>query len=399
MKILVLNCGSSSIKYKLIDKDNAVVMAQGALEKINLDGSFLKHETADGRKVKIEQAIPEHKAGIKLILEVMTGKEYGAISSLEELDAVGHRVVHGGEKFSSSVLITDEVIKMIEECIDMAPLHNPANLAGINAISHLLPNVPQVAVFDTAFHQTMPAKAFMYAIPYELYSKYAIRRYGFHGTSHRYVSKRAIKVLGLDPNNSKIISCHIGNGGSVTAVLNGKSVDTSMGFTPIEGLMMGTRCGNIDMGAVTYLMEKEHLDNREIDDLLNKKSGVLGISGVSSDMRDVEEAAGNGNCRAQLALDMYDYRIKKYIGWYIAAMGGCDALVFTGGVGENSDTTRASICDNMDFLGIKIDSRKNFGLRGKERIISTDESRVKVIVIPTEEELTIATDTWEILKK
>ena len=398
MKILVLNCGSSSIKYKLIDMEKPAVLGQGGMEKIGLEGSFLKHERADGRNVKIEQNIPEHKTGIKLILDVIASPENGAIASLSELGAVGHRVVHGGEKFSASVLINDEVIRNIEACIDMAPLHNPANLMGINAISHLLPDLPQVAVFDTAFHQTMPKKAFMYAIPYEYYEKYAIRRYGFHGTSHRYVTQRAIELLNLDVNNSKIITCHIGNGGSLTAVLNGKSIDTSMGFTPIEGLMMGTRCGNIDLGAVTYLMAKEHLNSQKISDLLNKKSGVLGISGVSSDMRDVEKAAEEGNARAQLALDMYDYRIKKYIGWYIAAMGGCDALVFTGGVGENADTTRAAICDNMDFLGIKLDSRKNYGLRGKEQIISVDESRVKIAVIPTDEELMIAKDTWNILK-
>ncbi|MDR1698454.1 MAG: acetate kinase [Prevotellaceae bacterium] len=399
MKILVLNCGSSSIKYKVIDMENKAVLGQGGMEKVGLSGSFLKHEAADGRKVKLEQDIPEHETGIKFILDVLTNGEYRAINSLNELDAVGHRVVHGGEKFSESVLITGEVIKKIEECIEMAPLHNPANLMGISAISKLLPNIPQVAVFDTAFHQTMPEKAFMYAIPYEMYQKYAIRRYGFHGTSHRYVSKRAIELLNLDPDNSKIITCHIGNGGSVTAVLNGKSVDTSMGFTPIEGLMMGTRCGNIDFGAVSYLMEKEHLDIAGISELLNKKSGVLGISGVSSDMRDVEDAAAKGIARARLALDMYDYRIKKYIGSYIAAMNGADAIVLTGGVGENADTTRAGVCEGLEFLGIKLDPNKNNGLRGKEAVISTDDSRVKIIVIPTDEELTIASDAFNILKK
>ncbi len=399
MKILVLNCGSSSIKYKLIDMEKKAVLGQGGMEKVGLTGSFLKHETADGRKVKLEQDIPEHETGIKFILDVITNSEYSVIGSLNELDAVGHRVVHGGEKFSESVLINDEVIAKIKECIDMAPLHNPANLMGIGAISKLLPNLPQVAVFDTAFHQTMPEEAFMYAIPYEMYKKYGIRRYGFHGTSHRYVSKRAMELLNLDPNNSKIITCHIGNGGSVTAVLNGKSVDTSMGFTPIEGLMMGTRCGNIDFGAASYLMEKEKLNLTGISDLLNKKSGVLGISGVSSDMRDVEDAAADGNVRARLALDMYDYRIKKYIGSYMAAMNGCDAIVLTGGVGENADTTREGVCKDLEFLGVKLDQSKNKGLRGKEMVISADDSRVKIIVIPTDEELTIATDAFNILKK
>ena len=399
MKILVLNCGSSSIKYKLIDMKDAVVLGQGAMEKVGISGSFLKHETIDGRKAKIDQYIPEHEIGIKLILDTITSAENGIITSLSELDAVGHRVVHGGEKFNESALITPEIIRGIEECVEMAPLHNPANLMGIRAIGKLLPNLPQIAVFDTAFHQTMPPEAYMYAIPYELYRRDAIRKYGFHGTSHRYVSARAIEVLGLDPNNSKVITCHIGNGGSVAAILNGKSVDTSMGFTPLEGLMMGTRAGNIDFGAIAYLMGKEKLDVQGVSDLLNKRSGVLGVSGISSDMRDVEKAADEGNERAQLALKMYDYRIKKFIGSYIAAMGGCDAIVFTGGVGENGDITRANICADLEFMGITVDYRKNSGLRGVERVISTDNSRTKVIVIPTDEEMTIATDAWNILNK
>ncbi len=383
---------------------NASVLGQGGMEKVGLPGSFLKHETADGRKVKFDKDIPGHEEGIKFILEVLTDKGHGAVSSLSELGAVGHRVVHGGDKFNSSVLITDEVINKMKECIEMAPLHNPANLIGIAAISKLLPNIPQVGVFDTAFHQTMPAEAYMYGIPYELYEKYGLRRYGFHGTSHRYVTQRAIKLLNLDPNNSKIISCHIGNGGSITAVLNGKSIDTSMGFTPIAGLIMGTRCGDFDYGAAEFLMKKENLDAGELSVLLNRKSGVLGVSGVSSDMREVEAAAADKNHpnhdRACLALDMYNYRIRKYIGSYIAAMGGADAIVFTGGVGENADTTRRGVCNKeMEFFGIKLDHGKNDGLRGKEQIISSDDSKITVIVIPTDEELTIATDTQEIVSK
>lgn len=396
MKILVLNCGSSSIKYKLFDMSNASVAAQGGIEKIGLPGSFLKFTLPSGEKVVLEKAIPEHTIGIEFILETLVGKEYGCISTLDEIKAVGHRVVHGGEKFNQSVIINDEVIRQVEQCSDLAPLHNPANLKGVATISKLLPKISQVGVFDTAFHQSMPRHAFMYALPYEYYKKYSVRRYGFHGTSHRYVSMRAIETLGLDPKNNKIITCHIGNGGSITAVLNGKSVDTSMGLTPVEGLMMGTRSGDIDAGALTFLMDKENLDSAGVSSLVNKKSGILGISGVSSDMREIDAAADSGNDRAILGKEMYFYRIKKYIGAYAAALGGVDAIIFTGGVGENSPECRAIACDGLQFIGVELDPEKN-KVRGDEKIISSDNSRVKVAVIPTDEEYMIAFDTKTLL--
>lgn len=400
MKILVLNCGSSSIKYKLFDMDRRDVMAQGGAERIGLPGAFLKFTTNGNEKVIIEHEMPEHTVGIEFILNILTGEKYGCISSLDEITAVGHRVVHGGEKFNSSVMINQEVIDQMIECSDLAPLHNPANLKGIYTISKLLPNVPQVGVFDTAFHQTMPDYAYMYAIPYEMYKKYAIRRYGFHGTSHRYVSKRVCEFLGVDPVGQRIITCHIGNGGSITAIKDGKSIDTSMGLTPVEGLMMGTRSGDVDAGMLTFLMEKEKLDATGLSDLLNKKSGVLGIFGESSDMRELEKAVSEGkNKRAILADEMYDYRIKKYVGAYAAALGGVDILVFTGGVGENQDSCRSGVCDGLEYMGVKLDKELNAKTRSTETVISTPDSKVKVVVIPTDEELTIALDTMEILSK
>lgn len=399
MKILVLNCGSSSIKYKLIDMTANQVLEQGGVEKVGLKDSFLKHTKINGEKEVLEKEIPEHTVGIEFILETLTSPNGGAIKSLNEIDAVGHRVVHGGEKFNSSVLITDDVIKKIEECIKIAPLHNPPNLKGIAAVTKLMPNIPQVAVFDTAFHQTMPQEAFMYALPYELYTEDGVRRYGFHGTSHRYVSKRAFEVLGIKKEGSKMITCHIGNGGSITAIKDGKSIDTSMGMTPLEGLVMGTRAGDIDTGAITYLMEREHYDTKAISDILNKKSGLLGVSGVSSDMRDVRAAIAAGNKRAKLALDMFIYRAKKYIGSYVAVLGGVDVIVFTGGIGENVEIVRESICADMECFGVKIDKEINNGVHGDEKIISTKDSKTTVIVIPTDEEYMIASDTLAIVSK
>ena len=400
MKILVLNCGSSSIKYKLFNMSDKEVLAQGGVERIGLPGAFLKFTLSNNEKVMLEREIPEHTVGIEFILEILTSEKYGCIKSLDEIAAVGHRVVHGGEKFNSSVLITQEVIDQMVECSDLAPLHNPANLKGIYTITKLLPKVPQVGVFDTAFHQTMPDYAYMYAIPYEMYTKYAIRRYGFHGTSHRYVSQRVCEFLGVDPIGQRIITCHIGNGGSITAIKDGKSVDTSMGLTPVEGLMMGTRSGDVDAGMLTFLMEKEKLDANGLSDLLNKKSGVLGIFGVSSDMRELENAVAEGkDKRAILADKMYDYRIKKYVGAYAAALGGVDIIVFTGGVGENQSTCREAVCTGLEYMGVKINNELNAKIRGTETIISTADSKVKVVVVPTDEEMTIAMDTMEILSK
>ena len=397
MKILVLNCGSSSIKYKLFNMDNRSVMAQGGVEKIGLKDSFLQVKLPNGEKVKIEKEMPEHTVGIQLILQTLIDPKIGCIKDLKEINAVGHRVVHGGEQFASSVLITDEVKAMIVKCSDLAPLHNPANLKGIEAIEQTLPGVPQVGVFDTAFHQTMPDYAYMYALPYELYEKYAIRRYGFHGTSHRYVSQRVCEFLGVEPKGKKIVTAHIGNGGSCAAVLDGKSVDTSMGLTPIEGLMMGTRAGDLDLGAATYIMDKEHLDTAAFSNLVNKKSGLLGVSGVSSDARDIEAAIKDGNKRADLARRMFIYRVKKYIGAYAAAMDGMDILVFTGGIGENDTYIRTEIAKGFGYLGAKIDEQKSLKTRGEEVIISTPDSKVTVCVIPTDEELMIATDTQAIV--
>ena len=396
MKVLVLNCGSSSIKYKLFNMDTHTVMVQGGVEKIGLPDSFLQIKLSNGEKVKIEQPMPEHTVGIQLILNSLVDKQIGCIASLEEIQAVGHRVVHGGEKFNKSVLITPEVKEMIVKCVELAPLHNPANLKGIEAIETALPGVPQVAVFDTAFHQTMPDEAYMYAIPYELYEKYAIRRYGFHGTSHRYVSARVCEYLGIDPNTTKVITAHIGNGGSCTAVLNGKSIDTSMGLTPLEGLMMGTRAGDMDLGAATYIMEKENLSTTEFSNLMNKKSGLLGVSGVSSDARDIENAVQAGNERADLARRIFIYRVKKYIGAYAAAMNGVDVIVFTGGIGENDAYIRAEVTKGLTYLGIDFDESKN-AVRGEEAILTTPESKVKVCIIPTDEEWMIASDTQALI--
>ena len=398
MKILVLNCGSSSIKYKLFDMTTKEVLAQGGIEKIGLVGSFLKLTLPNGEKKILEKDIPEHTAGIEFILNTLVSPEYGAIKSLDEINAVGHRMVHGGERFSESVLLNKEVLDAFIACNDLAPLHNPANLKGVNAVSAILPNVPQVGVFDTAFHQTMPDYAYMYAIPYELYEKYGVRRYGFHGTSHRYVSQRVCEFLGVDPKGKKIITCHIGNGGSISAIKDGKCIDTSMGLTPLEGLVMGTRSGDIDAGAVTFIMEKEGLNATGISNLLNKKSGVLGVSGVSSDMRELEAAVAAGNPKAILAEKMYFYRIKKYIGAYAAALGGVDIILFTGGVGENQANCRSEVCEGLEFMGVKIDLEKN-KVRGEDAIISSDDSKVTVAVIPTDEELMIASDTLAILNK
>ena len=399
MKILVLNCGSSSIKYKLFDMTTKEVKAQGGIEKIGLPGSFLKLTLPNGEKKILEKDIPEHTAGIDFILKTLVSPEYGAIKSLDEINAVGHRMVHGGERFSESVLLNDEVLAAFKACNDLAPLHNPANLKGVNAVSAILPNVPQVGVFDTAFHQTMPDYAYMYAIPYELYEKYGVRRYGFHGTSHRYVSKRVCEFLNMPAEGSKIITCHIGNGGSISAVKDGKCVDTSMGLTPLEGLMMGTRSGDIDGGAVTFIMEKEGLNATGISNLLNKKSGVLGVSQVSSDMRELEAAVKAGNPKAILAENMYFYRIKKYVGAYAAVMGGVDVILFTGGVGENQASCREAVCKDLGYMGVKIDVELNNKIRGEEAVISTPDSKVKVVVIPTDEELMIASDTMAILNK
>ncbi|TLX71539.1 acetate kinase [Labilibacter sediminis] len=401
MKILVLNCGSSSIKYQLFNMDDNGhnVLGKGAVEKIGLKGSFLKHEKESGEKVLLEGEILDHQTGIDYILGVLSSEKHGCIFNLEEIDAVGHRVVHGGEEFNSSVFITNEVVNKMNECIDLAPLHNPPNLSGITAIEQLLPNVPQVGVFDTAFHQTMPKHAYMYAIPYSLYQKYGIRRYGFHGTSHKYVSARACEILGLDYTKSKIISCHLGNGASIAAIKNGESVDTSMGFTPIEGLIMGTRAGDLDIGAATYIMDKEMIGTKSASVLFNKQSGMLGITGVSSDMREIEAASRNGNKLADLGLDMYCYRIKKYIGSYAAAMGGADVIIFTGGIGENGDKTRYKICSDLEYMGVEMDESENTDLRGEEAVISSDKSKVTVMVVPTDEELVIAKDTKHIVEE
>ena len=397
MKILVLNCGSSSIKYKLFDMASGNVMAQGGIEKIGLPGAFLKLTDKDGKKVVLEKDIPEHQAGIQFILSVLTDANYGCIKDYSEIDAAGHRVVHGGEKFASSVLLTKEVLDKVAECSDLAPLHNPANLKGIAAMEALIPGIPQVGVFDTAFHQTMPSKAYMYGLPYEFYTKYGIRRYGFHGTSHRYVSKRACEILGVKYEDQKIITAHIGNGGSIAAVMNGKCIDTSMGLTPTEGLLMGTRCGDVDPGAIPFIMEKENLSAKDLSVLINKKSGVAGLSGVSSDMRELEAAIAAGNEQAIMTLDVYNYRIKKYIGAYAAAMNGCDILVWTGGVGENQWETRRVVCQDMEYMGMKIDVKKNDRMRGEEMVISTPDSKVTIIVVPTDEEFMIASDTMDIL--
>lgn len=397
MNSLVLNCGSSSVKYKLIDIDNKNTLAEGGVEKIGLPDSFLKFRLPNGEKKSIVEPIPDHKKAVNDILNILIDPTYGCIKSLKEINAVGHRVVHGGEKFNKSVKIDDEVIEKIKECYDVAPLHNPANMTGIDAITDLMPGVPQVAVFDTAFHQTMPAKSFMYALPYKYYTEDGVRRYGFHGTSHRYVSARVCEILGEDINSRRIITCHIGNGGSITAVLNGKSVDTSMGLTPTEGLMMGTRVGDIDPGALTYIMKKHNLTVDQLQAIINKESGVLGISGKSSDMREIEAAVNAGDERATLALNMYEQRITKYIGAYAAEMGGVDIIVFTGGVGENQTGLRANVCAPLAFMGVELDLELNAKTRGTETVISTPDSKVTVVVVPTDEELMIARDTEAII--
>jgi acetate kinase len=398
MKILVLNCGSSSIKYQLFDMASGVVMAKGIVEKIGLKGSFLKNERHDGDKVKLEGEILDHQSGIEYLLGMLISKKRGVISSLNEIDAIGHRLVHGGETFKGSCYLDDLTIKGVEDCSSLAPLHNPANLKGIYAMKNLLPDVPQAGVFDTSFHQTMPDYSYMYALPYSLYKKYGIRRYGFHGTSHAYVAKRACDILGLDITSQKIITCHLGNGASITAIKHGISVDTSMGLTPVEGLIMGTRSGDVDAGALTLIMEKEEIDYSSLNTLLNKHSGVLGISGISSDMREVESAAAEGEGRAILALQMYEYRVRKYIGAYAAAMGGVDILIFTGGIGENGSETREAMCKDMEFLGIEFDREVNDGVRGKELVISKKGSRVTVMIVPTNEEFVIASETRTIVE-
>jgi acetate kinase len=398
MNVLVINCGSSSLKFQLINSDTEAVLAKGLCERIGIDGR-LTYQPAGGDKTTEDKAMPTHTEAIQFVIDALTDKERGVVGSLDEIGAVGHRVVHGGEKFASSAVITDEMLKAVEECNDLAPLHNPANLIGIAACKELMPNTPMVGVFDTAFHQTMPEKAYMYGLPYEYYEDYKVRRYGFHGTSHSFVSKRTADVLGKSYDNLKTIVCHLGNGASICAVLNGKSIDTSMGLTPVEGLMMGTRSGDVDAGALAYIMNKEGLDVNGLSNLINKKSGVLGITGISSDMRDVEDAIKAGNERARLALDMYEYRIIKYVGSYIAAMNGVDVIVFTGGVGENQTTTREAVTNNLEFMGVKIDKELNAKTRGKECLLSTPDSTVKVVVIPTDEELMIATDTREIVEK
>ena len=396
MKVLVVNCGSSSIKYQLINMENEEVMAKGYLEKIGLPDSFLTHKV-NGEKYRIEKVITNHEEGIKLVLDQLLDENYGVIKDLKEIDAVGHRVVHGGEKFSDSVIITDEVIDAMKECIPLAPLHNPAGIMGIEACKKVLPNVPMVGVFDTAFHQTIPEEAYIYAIPYEYYEKYRIRKYGFHGTSHKFVSRRVAELMGKPVEDLKIITCHLGQGGSLCAVKGGKSVDTSMGLTPLAGIPMGTRCGDIDPSIVTFLMKQENLTPDEMDTILNKKSGKLGISGVSFDDRDIEKAAAEGNQRAKLAIDTFAYQVLGFIGRYAAQMNGVDVITFAGGVGENGPEVRSKICNSLEFLGVKIDEEKN-KVRGKECEISTPDSKVKVYIVPTDEELMIARDTMNLVK-
>ncbi|QQY80767.1 acetate kinase [Keratinibaculum paraultunense] len=398
MNILVINCGSSSLKYQLINMNNEEVIAKGLVERIGMEGSVVKHRTTGKEEVLIEEPMKDHKKALELVLNALVDSNYGAIKSMDEIGAVGHRVVHGGEKFANSVLIDDEVMEALNECIDLAPLHNPPNIMGIEACKALMPNTPMVGVFDTAFHQTIPMANYIYPLPYELYEKYGIRKYGFHGTSHKYVSLKAAEILNKDIEKINVITCHLGNGASVCAIQGGKSVDTSMGFTPLEGLAMGTRSGNIDPAIIPFIMEKENLTVDEVNELLNKKSGVLGISGISSDFRDLEEAAAEGHERAQLALDVFCNRVKKYIGAYVTMMCHVDALVFTAGIGENSVFVRKKICDGLECIGIEIDEELN-DIRGKEAIVSKDTSPVAILVIPTNEELMIARDTLEIINK
>lgn len=399
MNILVLNCGSSSIKYKLFEMINKEVLAQGGIEKIGMPNSFIKFSMPNGEKKILEISIPEHTKGVQVIFDVLTNAEYGVLKSISEIDAVGHRMLHAGSKITESSLLTDEVLEIFASCNDLGPLHNPANLKGVNAVKAIKPDMPQVGVFDTAFHQTMPDYAYMYALPYEFYEKYGVRRYGFHGTSHRYVSQRVCEFLGIDPIGTKIITCHIGNGGSISAIKDGKCMDTSMGLTPLEGLMMGTRCGDIDPAIIPFLMKHANLTADEMDTIMNKKSGLLGVSGKTSDMREIQAAREAGDKRATLAQDMYFYRVRKYIGSYAAAMGGVDVILFTGGVGENNHFCRETACEGLEFMGVKLDKVKNAQIRGEEAILSTPDSKVTVCIIPTDEELMIATDTFDIVSK
>ncbi|MDP1623030.1 MAG: acetate kinase [Bacteroidales bacterium] len=397
MNILVLNCGSSSIKYQLFNHESHRLFAKGVVEKVGMKGSFLRHEKENGDKVKLEGEVIDHQTGIEYILGVLISKDHGCITAMSEINAVGHRMVHGGERFQDSCLINEDTLEDFKACIPLAPLHNPANLKGVLAMQHLLPEIPQVAVFDTAFHQTMPPHAYMYAIPHSLYKKYGIRRYGFHGTSHYYVARRACEILGVGMETLRIITCHLGNGTSMTAIKNGKSIDTSMGLTPVEGLIMGTRSGDMDLGVLTFVMEKEELNIAVANTLVNKHSGMLGITGVSSDMREIEKEAEAGNERAILGLEMFRYRIKKYIGAYAAALGGLDLLIFTGGIGENDPVTRESCCSDLEYMGLEFDNEKNAGIRGKEVMLSKPGSKVMVMTIPTNEELIIAEHTYKIV--
>ncbi|MGM9568661.1 MAG: acetate/propionate family kinase [Phascolarctobacterium sp.] len=398
MIVFVVNCGSSSIKYQLINMEGEKVMAKGLVERIGMEGSTLKHTPVGKYTIDLKEDIPDHVVGIRMVLKALTHKEYGVIKDMSEIDAVGHRVVHGGERFADSVLITGEVLQGIKACSEIAPLHNPPNLFGIEACMNIMKGVPQVAVFDTAFHQTMPKVAYLYGLPYELYVKYGLRRYGFHGTSHKYVAQRAAELMGEHMTDLRIITCHLGNGASITAIKYGKSIDTSMGYTPLEGLIMGTRSGEIDPAIIPFLMEKENMTAQQIDDYLNRRSGILGISGLSSDFRDLESAANRGDDRSQLAIDVFAYKVKKYIGGYVAAMGGVDAIVFTAGLGENSPFMRDKICNGLEYLGTRIDPDLN-KVRGKEREISVRRARVKIFVIPTNEELVIARDTFNICRR
>lgn len=402
MKILVLNCGSSSIKYQLLsmaNSENAELLAKGLVERIGINNGELTHKTCDDKKHTLTTNIPDHTKGIDLILEALLSKEHGVILSLDEISAVGHRVAHGGQYFKESALVTNEVKSRIEECIELAPLHNPANLKGIQAMEKLIPTIPQVAVFDTSFHQTMEPKSFLYGLPYEYYEKYQIRRYGFHGTSHKYVAKKACKLVGWDWKDKKVISCHLGNGASVAAIKNGKSVDTSMGFTPVEGLMMGTRAGDLDLGALLFIAEKEDLTIQDTNNMINKRSGLVGVSGISSDMRDIEKAKEEGNKRAEYAFDMFIYRVKKFIGSYSAAMGGVDMILFTGGIGENGCEMREKVCREMEYLGVDFDAELNKGKRGVDLELTKPGSKTKVVVVTTNEELVIAQDTQKIVSE
>lgn len=398
MIVFVVNCGSSSIKYQLINMDGEKVMAKGLIERIGMVGSTLKHTPAGKYTIDLKEDIPDHVVGIKMAIKALTSSDYGVIKDMSEIDAVGHRVVHGGERFTDSVLITGEVLNGIKACCEIAPLHNPPNLYGIEACMNIMKGIPQVAVFDTAFHQTMPKVAYLYGLPYEMYVKYGLRRYGFHGTSHKYVAQRAAELMGEHMSDLRIITCHLGNGASITAIKYGKSIDTSMGYTPLEGLIMGTRSGEIDPAIIPFLMEKENMTAQQIDDYLNRRSGILGISGLSSDFRDLESAANRGDDRSQLAIDVFAYKVKKYIGGYVAAMGGVDAIVFTAGLGENSPFMRDKICNGLEYLGTRVDPELN-KVRGQEKEISVRRARVKIFVIPTNEELVIARDTYNICRR